>query len=209
MGTRPEYPFPLGNPDHDSFAVLREWWHRLEHDRGERAALRRAGTLTEVMLSPAFHRLLWDLRRTGHAVPEARFPRLAAIAGLTARVRAEIQGPLAARMGQPKPGSERATVSELRLRSILACDDVEALYTLLRRALTLLDNRASLPDIATTVWHWSPMDEKRTNDPRRRMAYEYYAAAPHSQKGRLGGSRDHVLAATPAYRLPARLSQPR
>jgi CRISPR system Cascade subunit CasB len=56
---------------------------------------------------------------------------------------------------------------------------METLYEpILRRALALLDGQANLADLAAVVWHWSPMDEKRPNDPRRQMAYDYYAASP-------------------------------
>ncbi|WP_123105246.1 type I-E CRISPR-associated protein Cse2/CasB [Acidithiobacillus sulfuriphilus] len=177
MNDKLENPFPRGKPDHPSYSVLRAWWQDLEHDRGERAALRRAGTLTAVMLSPAFHRLLRELRRAGCGIAEPRYPKLAAIAGLAARVKSETTDTLATRMGRPKAGGNAPTVAELRMRSLLACDDVETLFEpILRRALALLDGHANLADLATVVWHWTPMDEKRPNDPRRQMAYDYYAA---------------------------------
>lgn len=172
------YAFPQRKPDDPSFATLRAWWKGLEDDKGERAALRRAANLTGVMLSPAFHRLLNDLRRAGFGISESRYPKLAAIAGLAARIKGEDSESLAASMGTPKSGGGKAAVSELRMRRLLACNDIDELYTLLRRALALLDNRASLADLAATVWYWVPMDEKRPNDPRRQMAYDYYAAAP-------------------------------
>jgi CRISPR system Cascade subunit CasB len=173
-----DYPFPQYKPDHPSFVTLRDWWRELENDRGGRAALRRTASLTEVMLCQAFHQLLNYLRQAGYAVPEYRYPKLAAVAGLAARVRAETDDRLAKRMGTPKSGGDKAAVSELRMRRLLACDDLEELYTLLRRALSLMDDRANLADLAAVVWHWTPMDEKSPCDPRRRMAYEYYAEAP-------------------------------
>ncbi len=179
MNDKPDQPFPRGKPDHPSYAALRAWWQGLEHDRGERAALHRAGSLTAVMLSPAFHRLLRELRQAGCGIAESRYPKLAAIAGLAARVKAEVPGALATRMGSPKAGGSAPVVAELRMRNLLACDDMETLYEpILRRALALLDGQANLADLAAVVWHWSPMDEKRPNDPRRQMAYDYYAAAP-------------------------------
>lgn len=173
-----KYPFPQGKADHSSFDLLSGWRLQLEKDKGERAVLRRAASLTEVMLSPAFHALLNDLRRAGYGVPEYRYPKLAAIVGLAARIKTVSSDGLATRMGMPKPGGAASTVSELRLRRILACDDIEELYTLLRRALALLDEQANLADLAATVWHWSPLDDKRPYDPRRRLAYDYYAVAP-------------------------------
>lgn len=171
------YPFRQRKSDDSSYVLLRAWWKNLENDKGERAALRRAENTTEVVLSPAFHRLLNDLRREGFGIPESRYSKLAAIAGLSARIKSEESDSLAKSMGTPKSGGSKAAVSELRMRRLLACNDIEELYTLLRRALALLDNRANLADFAATVWNWVPMDEKRPNDPRRQMAYDYYAAA--------------------------------
>jgi CRISPR system Cascade subunit CasB len=173
-----KYPFPQGKPEHPSFALLTAWWRQLENDKGERAVLRRAASLTEVMLGPAFHSLLNDLRQAGYGMAEYRYPNLAAIVGLSARIRTIARDGLATRMGTPKAGGSAPTFSELRLRRILACDDIEELYTLLRRAVALLDDQADLADLAATVWHWSPLDEKRPYDPRRRLAYDYYAVAP-------------------------------
>ncbi len=172
------YAFPQHKSDDPSFAVLRTWWKKLEDDKGERATLRRAANLTGVMLSPAFHRLLNELRRAGFGVPENRYPKLAAIAGLAARVRSDDGETLATSMGTPKMNGGKAVVSELRMRRLLACDDIEELYTLLRRALALLDNRANLGDLAATVWNWMPMDDNNPKDSRRQMAFDYYEAAP-------------------------------
>ncbi len=176
------YIFPQRKPDHPSFALLKTWWDELEHDKGERAALRRAARLTEVMLSPAFHDLLHALRHADYRISENRYPQLAAIAGLSARVRTMAEGGLATRMGTPKPGGSTPTLSTLRFRRILSYDDsyedIEDLYTALRRALAILDDRADLADLAAVIWNWSPLDEKRPYDPRRQLAYDYYAAAP-------------------------------
>lgn len=179
MSELDKYPFPQNKPGHPSFEVLGLWWHQLENDKGERAALRRAASLTEVMLSPAFMRLLRALR-THYAISSHNLPlsKIAAIAGLAARVRETAHEGLAKSMGTPKPGGSTPAFSELRLRRILACDDIEELYTLLRRALALLGDQANLADLAATIWNWSPLDEKRPYDPRRRLAYDYYDVAP-------------------------------
>lgn len=175
-----KFPFPQGQPDHKSVALLVAWWQQLEHDKGERAALRRASSLTEVMLSPAFMRLLRALRNQGYAIGNSniQLSKIAALAGLAARVKTPTGVGLAESMGTPKPGGSSPAFSELRLRRILACDDIEELYTLLRRALALLGDQANLADLAATIWNWVPLDDKRPYDPRRRLAYDYYAAAP-------------------------------
>lgn len=180
MSATNKYPFPQGKPDDASFGLLHDWWHQLESDTGERAFLRRAESLTQVMLSAAFVDLLHTLRNRGYAIGAQNPPlaRLAAIAGLVARIKAPSDAGLAQRMGTAKSGGQMPTVSELRVRRILACDDIEELYTLLRRALAILDHTANLTDLATVVWNWKSMDEKHPHDPRRRLAYDYYSAIP-------------------------------
>lgn len=173
-----KYPFPQGKLDHASAVALRAWWQGLETDRGERAYLRRAATLTEVMFSPAFHRLIYALRAAGFGVAESRYPKLAAIAGLAARLKSADGKSLGEQCGAPGKSATKPDVAELRMRRLLACDDLEELYTLLRRILALLDDTANLADLAATVWNWKRLDEKHPYDPRRRLALDYYAAAP-------------------------------
>jgi CRISPR system Cascade subunit CasB len=198
--SKKDYLFDLYKPDHVSFKILHHWWHEL-HDkpvdsspnespsvvanskpkqnyRGERAALRRAESLTAVMFNPGFHRLLKALG-IGDNSSENQLTKLAAIAGLAAMIEDEITDSLATSMGKPKDiDGKKSCVSELRMRRILACDDLEELYTLLRRGLALLDNKANLANLASIIWNWKKMDEKNPHDPRRRMACDYYAVAP-------------------------------
>ncbi len=180
-----KYPFPQKKkddgtpPDVRSFELLSEWRDGLEENKGDRAALRRASSLAEVMFVPSFHILINKLRNENYAIPDKTLPKLAAIAGLAARLKKDVQGTLGEQLGTPN-ASEKPLLSELRMRRILACDDLEELYTLLRRALSIIDDAASLSDLALTVWHWMPLDEKRPFDYRRRLAFDYYAAAPIS-----------------------------
>lgn len=163
---------------HESFATLRTWRLNLEDEKGERAYLRRSYTLTEIMLSPAFHRLLNQLGRD--KIPEYKYPKLAIIAGLISRIepKRESEQKLGAEMGSPGKSSKKPNVAELRMRRILACDDLEELYMLLRRALALIDNHVNIPDLASIIWNWTRMDEKSPYDPRRRIACDYYSEAP-------------------------------
>jgi CRISPR system Cascade subunit CasB len=170
-------PFPAADPQHRSFAVLDAWWRALDDDRGGRAALRCAATPIEVMLVPAYHRLLHALREAGQRLPESRLTKLAAIAGIAACVREAGSGSLGGDFGGAK--SDKAALTALRLRRLLACDDAQELYPQLRRAIALLGQRANVSEVASTVWYWSPLSENRPNDPRRRLAYDYYAVAPN------------------------------
>ena len=129
MSELDKFPFPQGKPDHQSAALLVAWWQQLENDKGERAALRRASSLTEVMLSPAFMRLLRALRNEGYAIGNGniQLSKIAAIAGLAARIKTPTGVGLASSMGTPKSGGSGPAFSELRLRRILACNDIEEL----------------------------------------------------------------------------------
>ncbi|MDI6782176.1 MAG: type I-E CRISPR-associated protein Cse2/CasB, partial [bacterium] len=70
--------------DNEFAAILYEWWNGLEHNRGERAALRRAKSPAEVVFSPAYHQLLHQLQQKGYTV---YCEALAAVAGLAAHVK--------------------------------------------------------------------------------------------------------------------------
>jgi CRISPR system Cascade subunit CasB len=170
------YPFSQWKPDDRSFAILKEWWNVLKKNKGERAILNRSDSLTEVVFCPAYHKLLRTLRKEGYTVPEIRLPKLAAIVGLAARIEDDIPGTLGAQMGTLKQG-DKPMVSELRMRRVLACDDLEELYVLLRRALGILGGNASLAGLAATIWQWESLAEKKPYDSRKQMAYDYYAVA--------------------------------
>lgn len=154
------------------FAVaLRQWWQELDDVRGDRAALRRCASLTEVMFVPAYHRL--------HAVlaPHGRSDRLgvAAIAGLASLVRQNRQdASLAQQMAKPKTGGSTARVSELRFRRLLKHQSREELYPALARVVRSLDGDVNLLDLAESIYWWND----RT---RQRWAFDYYGTAPQEQ----------------------------
>lgn len=170
------YPFPQWNTEDHSFMILKNWWKEFESNKGDKAFLKRSDSLTEVFFCPAYHRLLNALRNAGYSIQESRYSKLAAITGLVARIKEDISGAFGAQMGTQKQG-EKPALSELRMRRILACDDLEELFILLRRALGLLDGKASIAGLALSIWQWESLSEKRPNDSRKQMAYDYYAAA--------------------------------
>lgn len=185
MEKKKKFPFPQQKnkndetrPEDCSYVVLREWWENLKKNKGDRAALRRAATLTEVIFVPAFHTLLNCLRREDYAVSDYSLSKLAAIAGLASRVENDSSKSLGDQLGTPKTGDKKPLLSELRMRRILASDDLEELYTLLRRAISIAGDTSSLSDLSVTIWHWMPINSKNTNDSRRQLALDYYVAAP-------------------------------
>lgn len=153
-----------------SVELLRDWWKCLDSDRGGRAELRRAADSSEVVFAPGYHRLV-----ASFAALNRRFSRekLAAVAGLIARIKTDTGDapPFPAQMAAQRPGGKNATVSGLRFRRLLVAGDLEDLYPMMIRVLSLLGGEANLADLARSVYWWN-------ESTRKRWAYEYYAAAP-------------------------------
>jgi len=165
-----KYLFGAGD---DSASTLLSWWKGLEHDRGERAILRRAKTPTEVVFSPAYHWLLGQLQQEGYKVNRES---LAVAAGLAAHVKEdnEIKN-MAEQMASIKASGSGARVSDLRFRRLLAVNQREELYPLMLRVICLLDGKVNLVSLANAVYWWN----ERT---RKDWAYDYYKTAPKAEK---------------------------
>ena len=176
--TRTRFPFPYDSQN-ASYTILLDWWTDLESDKGERAELKRAENPLRVAFSPAYHDLLHRLQEAGYRLGTGSRERLAVLAGLAAHVKRHTDNArsLATQMGSSQV-SDKAPVSELRFRRILATDDLGDLYTQLRRAINLLDGTANLIDLARVLFRWRPIAEQNPYDPRKNWAYDYYAAAP-------------------------------
>jgi CRISPR system Cascade subunit CasB len=145
---RPRFPFPNESQD-ASYAILLDWWRGLDAAKGERADLKRAENPLCVAFNPVYHELLHHLQEAGYRLGADGRERLALLAGLAAHIKQHVDNTrLAALMGHPHSAGEKARVSELRFRRILATDDLGELYTQLRRAISLLDGTANLIDLA-------------------------------------------------------------
>jgi CRISPR system Cascade subunit CasB len=148
--------------------ALITWWRMLNENRGDRAQLRRCGTLTEVVLTPAYHRLRHAVCRYG-AVHE---DGLAAMAGLAAKVKTNVvESSIAEQMASGKGDSARARVSGLRFRRVLKVKDQEELFTTMGRVIALLGESVNLQSMAQSVYFWND----RT---RKAWAFDYYSKAP-------------------------------
>lgn len=148
--------------------VLLDWWQRLDQARGDRAELRRAATPTEVVFCPAYHRLLYALKRLAPLSPES----LAVIAGVLSHVKKhDGRSPFAVQMATSKSGNNRVPVSDLRFRRLLKIADRSELYQPLIRTVHLLDDQANLTSLADDIYFWG--DRVRKN-----WAYAYYDKAP-------------------------------
>lgn len=160
----------LFRPGDKSAALLRAWWKDLDRDRGERALLRRLSSPTEVVFSPAYHRLLGQLQQHEYIINRVA---LAAIAGLSAHVKVDT-GPdksVAKLMASPGSSANRAKISGLRFRRLLAINQRDELYPYLIRVIRMLNFSVDLLDLANSVYWWN---EKT----RMQWAYDYYETAP-------------------------------
>ncbi|PID44744.1 MAG: type I-E CRISPR-associated protein Cse2/CasB [Proteobacteria bacterium] len=150
--------------------VLQEWWEGLEERRGDRAELRRAKTVTEVMLLPTFHRACVRFAPFFQYEGDDYWQsRLAAILGLLAHIRQDNpnQG-LAVQMAGSPP-----EVSELRFRRLIQRDRAD-LYVSLIRILRMLGNKADLHDLANSVYYWG-------EQVKRDWAFDYFPNTPDTK----------------------------
>lgn len=157
--------FDKDSPEQQALVV---WWRELDNNRGERAVLRRCRTLTEVVFSPAYHRLRLALSRFGYVNDDG----LALVAGLAARIRPNSEGcSIAEQMATPKDGSkDKARVSGLRFRRLLKVKEQGELFTSMTRIIALLGGNVNLQSLAQSVYFWNDIT-------RKNWAFEYYSKA--------------------------------
>jgi len=149
--------------------ALEAWWRWLDENRGDRAVLRRCGTLTEVVFSPAYHRLRSAVIRFGFVDDDG----LALVAGLAARIKENmVSGRIAEQMATAKSGGDaNARVSGLRFRRLLKVKDRDDLFSSMTRAIALLGGSINMQSLAQGVYFW--------NDKiRKQWAFDYYSKAP-------------------------------
>ena len=128
--------------------ALQRWWDDLQQHSGDRAELRRAKTVEDVILLPVFQRACARFRPFFQEEKNWEY-RLAAILGLLAHIRKPTNEMVVLQMaGKPKP-----VVSELRFRRLIQRDRKE-LYISMIRVLRLLGNKANLHDLANSVYYW-------------------------------------------------------
>ena len=150
--------------------IAHAWWESLrKRDKGGRARLRRCHKLEDVMVLQPYVVLASQLGSLG--VPAEN---IAAIAGLLSHVKDNVTGThftMGACLAGRASGSERAVLSGLRMRKLLACDDVVDAYRDLIRAIKLSRGVVPVHDLVQSVQWWN----QRT---RQKWAADYYSAVP-------------------------------
>lgn len=155
--------FDKDSPELQAFIA---WWRSLDDNRGDRAELRRCGTLAEVAFTQAYHRLRQTVVRCGAVHDDG----LALVAGLAAKVKGNIMdSTIAEQMATGKGDSAR--VSGLRFRRLLKVKGQEELLTDIGRVIALLGGSVNLQSLAQSAYFWND----RT---RKQWAFDYYTKAP-------------------------------
>ncbi|MCK9229451.1 MAG: type I-E CRISPR-associated protein Cse2/CasB [Syntrophales bacterium] len=158
------------NADSAETQALSLWWQALDASRGDRAELRRCATLTEVVLTPSYHRLRIAVGKHGAVNDNA----LALVAGLAARVKMDVtESTLAEQMATGKADGS-ARVSGLRFRRLLKVKEAEGLFSAMGRVVTLLGGAVNLQSLANSVYFWN-------DKTRKQWAFEYYSKSPSEQ----------------------------
>ncbi|WP_231585477.1 type I-E CRISPR-associated protein Cse2/CasB [Methanosarcina sp. WWM596] len=143
--------------------ILFEWWKNLDENRGKRADLRRCHNIDEIAFTPSFHSLrkeLYEFRINQEA--------LATIAGVLSYVKSnDTNSNFPVQMATPKVGSQKAAVSDLRFRRLLAVEDRNELFATMRRVVRLLEGHVNIFDLANSIYWWNERTKKQ-------WAYGYY-----------------------------------
>lgn len=158
------------NEDSPEMQAIMAWWQGLDKKRGDRAELRRCATLSEVVFTPAYHRLRIGMSKFGSVKAES----LALVAGLAACVKNDLPGNSMAQQMATGKSDGSARVSGLRFRRLLKAKEPEELFTAMRRVLGLLGGTVNLQSLAASVYYWND----RT---RKQWAFEYYSQSPSEQ----------------------------
>ena len=155
------------NSDQALGDALSTWWDQLQDRNGDRAELRRAQTVADVVLLPVFQRTCVRFSPYFKHERDGSWQlRLAAILGLLAHVRhSNPEQSLAIQMAGNPP-----VVSELRFRRLIQRNRAD-LYVSMIRILRMLGNKANLYDLADSVYYWG-------DDVKRRWAFDYFPNTP-------------------------------
>lgn len=167
----------LFSDEHGTGAALNDWWAGLQHNKGDRAELRRCATVLEVVMTPAYHRVYRLLVQHGLPDdPERRNERIPVIVALVAQIKDKgalpRTQPLAKVMSASPEGSNRPSVSPSRFRRLLTLDSPDDLLAGFRRVLPLIEGEVRPQVLAQDLYYWGD---------RRKRAWAYAYDWPVAQ----------------------------
>ena len=152
--------------------ILLAWWNELDTNTRDSASLRRCDNINDVVFVPSFHKLLYRLKR---AVDVKYYDSLAIVACVISHIRENTGVKLATQMASSKGANVNSIVLIPRLNQLLSVrnsnvansDDKDELLMRMINVVKLLDGRASVLDVANTIYWWN---EKTKKD----LSYAYY-----------------------------------
>ncbi len=134
------------------------------HRRGARAELRRAKTISEVVMTPTFQHLCTQIGKELESFSKQDKDRLAFIVGLLSHVREVSKPKLAKAMSTGTP----SCVSELRFRRLLQHKRDDRFYAAMIRMIRMLNYQVNVYDLIESMYYWN--DNKK-----KEWAYAYYS----------------------------------
>ncbi len=152
----------------DPGEIVRAWWRELKERRGDRAELRRAHTLTEVVFTPAYQRLWRRLRGSQWSKADS----IALVAGVLAHVdEDDANRSFAQHLAAVDTAGGRPRYSGLRFRRLLQYRESGELLEPAIRAVALIGRKTNVSSLAGNLYWWN-------DRVRRQLAFDYYAQNP-------------------------------
>ncbi len=163
---------------------LKEWWHWLDSNRGDRAQLRRASVADDILMTSAFSHFLQKMPRYW-GVAEGQKGIALSDAAMVAAVLAKVQAPdeknsFSRALALPKEGGSKAVMSELRFQQLQKSRSPDEFFTRICRAVDMLGGKVNITSLADDILHW--LSEFRFGPSSRpqgrlavRWATDYYA----------------------------------
>ncbi|MFC1752871.1 type I-E CRISPR-associated protein Cse2/CasB [Thermoproteota archaeon] len=151
--------------------IVFHWWQNLEQERGDRAKLRRAGSLSEICFIPVFHDLYRQLKDANYFKDK----NIALVAGVLSHIRVNSDIEFPHELALKKVHSDSPVVSGLRFQRLIKNETPEELFHSIIRVIHLLGNKANVRELAESLYWWN---EKA----RIKWAFKYYEKAHISKK---------------------------
>lgn len=150
--------------------ALKKWRYSLydsspetPNKSGERAELRRAKTILEVVLTPSYQQLHSQLKQKIPNFEQVDKNKLAFIIGLLAHVKEPNNLKLAKAMQTGTP----PCVSELRFRRLLQHTQDDRFYASMIRIIRMLKGHVSISDLVQSMYYWN-------DNTKKQWAYTYF-----------------------------------
>lgn len=155
--------------------AAKKWWQAVQARPKWRAGLERCDSLEQVMLQPGYVVLRRELFSVAEKHGRSDMQKLshkgtALIAAVVVHVRDHSPKTLVAHMAAPREGSDRARMSELRFRRLLAYADPEDVRVPMIRAVRLVERKADVGALAEDLYRWT----HKGGYVKRRWAESYY-----------------------------------